>query len=138
MRGGSVGRTRTTSGVDERLLDRLDPSRKLDRLSRFLWHRERLATLRGHWMYFYTDLKNRNGKRTCRRECQQWQNRTRAATFGSRRALRNGRSGRVDVRRLWQSINRPQIKLMPNRGGRSRSHHLIHQRSQMIQREARM
>jgi outer membrane protein assembly factor BamB len=31
-------------------------SRQLDRLSRFLWHRERLATLRGQWMYFYTNL----------------------------------------------------------------------------------
>lgn len=31
-------------------------SRPLDRLSRFLWHRERLATLRGQWMYFYTSL----------------------------------------------------------------------------------
>jgi outer membrane protein assembly factor BamB len=31
-------------------------SRQLDRLSRFLWHRERLATLRGQWMYFYTSL----------------------------------------------------------------------------------
>lgn len=50
MRGGSAGRTRTTSGVDERLLDRLDPLRKLDRLWRFLWHRERFATLRGHLM----------------------------------------------------------------------------------------
>jgi hypothetical protein len=25
-------------------------------LSRFLWHRERLATVRGQWMYFYTSL----------------------------------------------------------------------------------
>jgi outer membrane protein assembly factor BamB len=57
---GSVARNRT-SGVEERLLDRLDPSRQLERLSRFLWHRERLATLRGQWMYFYTDLKNRDG-----------------------------------------------------------------------------
>jgi len=40
---------------------RLDPSRQLDRLSRFLWHRERLATLRGQWMYFYTDLQTRDG-----------------------------------------------------------------------------
>jgi outer membrane protein assembly factor BamB len=40
---------------------RIDPSRQLDRLSRFLWHRERLAALRGQWMYFYTDLKNGNG-----------------------------------------------------------------------------
>ncbi len=43
--------------VDERLLDRLDPAHQLDRLARFLWHRDRLATLRGNWMYFYTDLK---------------------------------------------------------------------------------
>ena len=43
------------------ILDRVDPSRQLDRLSRFLWHRERLATLRGQWMYFYTDLKTRDG-----------------------------------------------------------------------------
>jgi outer membrane protein assembly factor BamB len=58
--GGSFSRNRT-SGVEERLLDRLDPSRQLERLSRFLWHRERLATLRGQWMYFYTDLKNGDG-----------------------------------------------------------------------------
>jgi outer membrane protein assembly factor BamB len=31
-------------------------SRQLDRLSRFLWHRERLAAVRGQWMYFYTNL----------------------------------------------------------------------------------
>lgn len=31
-------------------------SRQLDRLSRFLWHRDRLATMRGQWMYFYTGL----------------------------------------------------------------------------------
>jgi len=43
------------------ILDRVDPSQQLDRLSRFLWHRERLATLRGQWMYFYTDLKGRDG-----------------------------------------------------------------------------
>ena len=58
--GGSFVRSRT-SGVEERLIDRLDPSRQLERLSRFLWHRERLATLRGQWMYFYTDLDNRDG-----------------------------------------------------------------------------
>jgi outer membrane protein assembly factor BamB len=62
VRGGSVTTNRrNTNGIEERLLDRLDPSRQLDRLSRFLWHRERLATLRGQWMYFYTDLKNRDG-----------------------------------------------------------------------------
>ncbi len=43
-------------GIASRVRDRIDPSRQLDRLSRFLWHRERLATLRGQWMYFYTDL----------------------------------------------------------------------------------
>ncbi len=61
---GSVGTSfirKRTSDVEERLLDRLDPARQLDRLSQFLWHRDRLATLRGHWMYFYTDLKNRDG-----------------------------------------------------------------------------
>ena len=36
----------------------VDPSSHLDRLSRFLWHRERLATLRGQWMYFYTNLES--------------------------------------------------------------------------------
>ena len=35
---------------------RIDASGQLDRLSRFLWHRERLAALRGQWMYFYTEL----------------------------------------------------------------------------------
>ena len=54
------GRRRSPT-VSERVLDRVDPSRQLDRLSRFLWHRERLATLRGNWMYFYTDLKNSDG-----------------------------------------------------------------------------
>ena len=36
---------------------RLDAPRQLDRLSRFLWHRERLAALHGQWMYFYTELE---------------------------------------------------------------------------------
>jgi outer membrane protein assembly factor BamB len=47
---------RRTVGIEERLLDRLDPAHQLERLSRFLWHRERLAALRGQWMYFYTNL----------------------------------------------------------------------------------
>lgn len=47
---------RRTTGVEDRLLDRMDPAHQLERLSRFFWHRERLATLRGQWMYFYTDL----------------------------------------------------------------------------------
>jgi outer membrane protein assembly factor BamB len=52
---------RRTADVDERLLDRLDPARQLERLSRYLWHRDRLAALRGQWMYFYTDLKGVDG-----------------------------------------------------------------------------
>lgn len=60
VRGGSVTRNRT-SGIEDRLMDRLDPARQLERLSRFLWHRERLATLSGQWMYFYTDLKDVDG-----------------------------------------------------------------------------
>ncbi len=52
---------RRAPDVQDRLLDRLDPSRQLERLSRFLWRRERLATLRGEWMYFYTDLKGVGG-----------------------------------------------------------------------------
>jgi outer membrane protein assembly factor BamB len=49
---------RRSVNVEDRLLDRLDPAHQLERLSRFLWHRERLAALRGDWMYFYTDLKS--------------------------------------------------------------------------------
>jgi len=55
IENGSLTRKRTNE-VQDRLLDRLDPAHQLERLSRFLWHRDRLATLRGHWMYFYTDL----------------------------------------------------------------------------------
>jgi len=47
--------------VDERLLERLDPASQLARLSRFLWRRERLAALRGQWMYYYTSLKTVGG-----------------------------------------------------------------------------
>jgi hypothetical protein len=43
--------------VEETLMDRLDPSRQIDKLSRFLWRRQQLATLRGRFMYFYTELK---------------------------------------------------------------------------------
>jgi outer membrane protein assembly factor BamB len=52
---------RRTVDVDERLLDRIDPAHQLERLSRYLWHRDRLAALRGQWMYFYTDLKGVDG-----------------------------------------------------------------------------
>jgi outer membrane protein assembly factor BamB len=52
---------RRSNETDERLLDRIDPAHQLERLSRFLWHRDRLAALRGNWMYFYTDLRGRDG-----------------------------------------------------------------------------
>jgi outer membrane protein assembly factor BamB len=48
-------------GIASRVRDRVDPSRQHERLSRFLWHRDRLATMRGEWMYFYTDLDTRDG-----------------------------------------------------------------------------
>ncbi len=47
--------------VEERLFDRLDPAQQLERLSRFLWRRSRLAALRGQWMYFYTEIDKGNG-----------------------------------------------------------------------------
>ncbi|MGA9995575.1 MAG: PQQ-binding-like beta-propeller repeat protein [Pyrinomonadaceae bacterium] len=53
--------TVSSSEVEERLLDRLDPASQLEKLSRFLWRRRQLAALRGHWIYFYTDLKGREG-----------------------------------------------------------------------------
>ncbi len=43
------------------VVNRIDPAHQLERLSRFLWHRERLAALRGQWMYFYTDLEGVDG-----------------------------------------------------------------------------
>jgi outer membrane protein assembly factor BamB len=52
---------RRSANIEDRLLDRLDPAHQLETLSRFLWHRERLAALRGDWMYFYTDLKGIEG-----------------------------------------------------------------------------
>jgi outer membrane protein assembly factor BamB len=52
---------RPSVDVEDRLLDRLDPAHQLERLSRFLWRRQRLATLRGNWMYFYTELPKGNG-----------------------------------------------------------------------------
>src|SRR5499433_416822 len=48
--------------VEERLIDRLDPARQLDKLSRFLWRRKQLADLRGQFMYFYTELKPEGGR----------------------------------------------------------------------------
>ncbi len=43
--------------VEEQLMDRLDPARQLERLSRFLWRRKQLVVLRGRHIYFYTQFK---------------------------------------------------------------------------------
>jgi outer membrane protein assembly factor BamB len=51
----------STSDVEGSLLDRLDPANQLERLSRYLWRRQRLAALRGQWMYFYTSLRGGSG-----------------------------------------------------------------------------
>jgi outer membrane protein assembly factor BamB len=57
----SVDVPRPSIETEERLLDRLDPARQLERLSRFLWRQRRLAALRGQWMYFYTETKRGRG-----------------------------------------------------------------------------
>jgi outer membrane protein assembly factor BamB len=55
--GGAVGKiTPSRADVQESLLDRIDPTRQLDRLSDYFLRRKRLADLRGNYMYFYTDL----------------------------------------------------------------------------------
>lgn len=48
--------TPSRADVQERLFDRLDPTRQLDKLSNYLLKRQQLAELRGNYMYFYTDL----------------------------------------------------------------------------------
>ena len=55
--GGAVNKiTPSRADVQENLLDRLDPTRQLDKLSDYFLRRKRLADLRGNYMYFYTDL----------------------------------------------------------------------------------
>jgi outer membrane protein assembly factor BamB len=56
-----VTRPRRSDEVEQRLLDRLDPSSQLARLSRFLMRTRRVASLRGRWMYFYTDARGGRG-----------------------------------------------------------------------------
>ncbi|MEP7147749.1 MAG: PQQ-binding-like beta-propeller repeat protein [Acidobacteriota bacterium] len=48
--------TPSSSDVRESVLDRLDPVRQIEKLSGYLLRRKRLAELRSHHMYFYTDL----------------------------------------------------------------------------------
>ncbi len=61
IRGKIVGKvidraTPSRAGVEESLLDRLDPVRQVEKLSDYFLRRKRLADLRGNYMYFYTDL----------------------------------------------------------------------------------
>jgi outer membrane protein assembly factor BamB len=54
---GAIDRaTPSRDNVQENLLDRLDPARQLEKLSGYFLRRQRLADLRGNYMYFYTDL----------------------------------------------------------------------------------
>ncbi len=48
--------TPSRADVQDSLLDRLDPTRQLDKLSDYFLRRKQLADLRGNYMYFYTDL----------------------------------------------------------------------------------
>jgi len=48
--------TPSRSDIQESILDRLDPIRRVERLSNYLLRRKRLSELRGNHMYFYTDL----------------------------------------------------------------------------------
>ncbi|MDQ3322113.1 MAG: PQQ-binding-like beta-propeller repeat protein [Acidobacteriota bacterium] len=55
--GGAINRAAPSrADLQESLLDRLDPTRQLDKLSDYFLRRKRLADLRGNYMYFYTDL----------------------------------------------------------------------------------
>lgn len=54
--GVGDGAIPSRSEVQESILDRLDPVRRIERLSDYLLRRKRLAELRGNHMYFYTDL----------------------------------------------------------------------------------
>ncbi|MGI8640778.1 MAG: PQQ-binding-like beta-propeller repeat protein [Pyrinomonadaceae bacterium] len=55
--GGTVNRiTPSRADVQESLLDRIDPVRRVEKLSDYFLRRKRLADLRGNYMYFYTDL----------------------------------------------------------------------------------
>lgn len=55
--GGAINRaTPSRADVQENLLERLDPIRQVEKLSDYFLRRQRLASLRGNYMYFYTDL----------------------------------------------------------------------------------
>ena len=48
--------TPSQTDVQESLLNKIDPARQFDKLSNYFFRRQRLADLRGNYMYFYTDL----------------------------------------------------------------------------------
>ncbi|MGI8468889.1 MAG: PQQ-binding-like beta-propeller repeat protein [Pyrinomonadaceae bacterium] len=48
--------TPSQADVQESVLDKLDPTTQLDKLSNYFFRRQRLAALRENFMYFYTDL----------------------------------------------------------------------------------
>lgn len=48
--------TPSRADVQESLLERIDPVRRIEKLSDYFLRRKRLADLRGNYMYFYTDL----------------------------------------------------------------------------------
>jgi len=55
--GGAISRvTPSRADVQESLLDRIDPVRQIEKLSGYFLRRQRLAEIRGNYMYFYTDL----------------------------------------------------------------------------------
>jgi outer membrane protein assembly factor BamB len=55
--GSAIGKiTPSRADVQESLLDRIDPVRRVEKLSDYFLRRRRLADLRGNYMYFYTDL----------------------------------------------------------------------------------
>jgi len=54
---GAIDRaTPSRADLQESLLDKIDPVRQIERLSGYFLRRQRLAEIRGNYMYFYTDL----------------------------------------------------------------------------------
>lgn len=56
VRGALDRAAPSSADVQESLLDKLDPANQLDKLSNYFFRRQRLAAIRGNFMYYYTDL----------------------------------------------------------------------------------
>ncbi|MFV0387980.1 MAG: PQQ-binding-like beta-propeller repeat protein [Pyrinomonadaceae bacterium] len=56
-----ISSSESTEQVSERLVDRLDPTKQIERLSNHLLRRKQMAEFRGNYMYFYTDLPKQYG-----------------------------------------------------------------------------